>query len=236
MRVAVGLVVKGGKEFIKKWISCAEKMCHVILVVDNGADPEVRKILIETPKVKRYLIQKDLERNQSRDYQKILDMAREEDCQWVWNLDIDEYVPKINEQSFALGLLNCQEESVGFPLFEMRNDDKHYVMVYDPDKTEKHARLVHKCYKTLSHFKFDDKDKHGVSIPHNCKAGPLLFIPIQHFGHYTKKMRDEKRKVYILNKFKDKSEMNASWMEEDESKIILKEFKMEDWENMGDKE
>ncbi len=229
MRLAIGLVVKNGKEFINRWVSCAEKMCHSIFVIDNGADKEVKEKLMNHKLVKQYLIQKDMGRNQSRDYQKILEMAREEDCQWVWNLDIDEYVPEINMNNFFLELLNTRDNSIGFPLFEMRNDDKHYIMVKEYDGTDKHARLVHKCYKTLSHFKFDEKDKHGTSIPHNCNPGMIIFYPIQHFGHYSKKMRDEKRKTFKEEKFKDKSEQEAIWMEEDESKIIIKEFKIEDW-------
>ena len=70
-------------------------------------------------------------RNQSRDYQKILEMAREEDCTWILNLDIDEYIPKF-DMDYLLGhLLNTKDSSVGFPLFEMRDDDNHYVKVKD---------------------------------------------------------------------------------------------------------
>lgn len=225
MKFCIGLVVKGGKQFIKDWIKCAEKISDIILVVDNGADKEVRDILINHKSVKRYVIQKGLERNQSRDYQQILEMAREENCQWVWNLDIDEYVKKLNTGQLFESLLNWEDDSVGLPLLEMRGDKEHYVMIQDLDGTLKHARLVHKIYKTLSHFEFDKKDAHGRSIPHNCKAGGLYFLPIKHFGHMTKKLRDEKRKIYIDMGFKDEKEQESIWMEEDESKIEVRKWK-----------
>ncbi len=226
MKLAIGLVVKGGKQFIEDWIKCAEKLSKTILVVDNGADKEVKDILINHKCVKRYLIQKDLGRNQSRDYQIILEMAREEDCQWVWNLDIDEYVPKMgNVDDLLLTLLNCRDESVGLPLFEMRGDKKHFVMIKDPISGElKHARMVHKIYKLLSHFEFDKKDVHGRSIPHNCTAGEYLRIPLQHFGHMTKELRDEKRRQYTTKSHKDITEHISSWLEEDEDKITIKEW------------
>ena len=224
MKIAVGLVVKGGKEFIDKWLECASKIGDWIFVVDNGADNYTRNKLLNHNAVKRYVIQKGLERNQSRDYQQILEMAREEDCQWVWNLDIDEYIPEINRDDFYVFLLNCREESVGAFLFEMRNDRNHYVMINDYTNKPKHARLSHKIYKLLTHFEFDKRDIHGQSIPHNCKAGPTINIFIQHFGHMNKELRDEKRKQYITKGFKDTEENMASWMEEDEKKIEIKKW------------
>ncbi len=229
MKIAIGLVVKGGKQFIDKWISCAEQIGDIILVVDNGTHAEVNQILINHPKVKQYHIQKDMGRNMSRDYQKVLEMAREEDCQWVWNLDIDDYIPTMNLYEFKKFLLNTYNQSIAFPCFEMRGDANHYIMIpYPTEKGEKeklkHARICHKCYKVLSHLKFDEKDKHGISIPHNCIPGGLVTIPFQHFGHYTKELREEKRKQYTTEKFKDEREREAIWMEEDESKIVIKEW------------
>jgi len=225
MKVAIGLVVKGGEEFIDGWISCAERIGDTILVVDNGADARVNQILTNHPKVKQYHIQKDMGRNQSRDYQKILEMAREEDCQWVWNLDIDEYVPEINNASLRQFLINSRDQSISFPLFEMRGDNKHYVMLKEPTSGKmRHARACHKCYKVHFHLKFDEKDKHGISVPHNCIAGGVVNIAVQHFGHYTKELRDEKRRQYATKSFKDLSEQDASWMEDDDSKVIIKEW------------
>ena len=227
--LAIGLVVKGGNEFIDKWISSAKKISNIWFIVDNGADDIVRSKLITHPYTKQYLIQKNMERNQSRDYQKILEMAREENCKWIWNLDIDEFPYKINTDYFYSYLLNTKEESIGFPLFEMRNDDEHYVMVKDCTPTLKHARLCHKCYKVLSHFKFDEKDKHGNSIPHNCHSGEMLPIFIKHYGHFTKELREEKIQQYkALNPGKDMQELDQSWMEEDDSKVVIKEWG--DWE------
>jgi len=224
--LCIGLVVKGGKEFIDKWISSAEKISDCWFIVDNGADKETRYKLITHPYTKQYLIQKDKDRNQSRDYQKILEMAREDDYVWIWNLDIDEYVPEINKDEFYGFLLNSRDESIGFPLFEMREDDKHYVMIQDCTTELKHARLCHKCYKNLSHFKFNEKDKHGNSIPHNCKSGDTINISIQHFGHYNFTLREEKRNQY-KSEFpgKDMHELEQSWLEEDENKITIKEWR-----------
>ena len=77
----------------------------------------------------------------------------------------------------------------------MRNDKKHFIG---------QPRICHKAYKILSHFEFNIKDKHGCSIPHNCKAGNIINIKLQHFGHMTKELRDEKRKKY--ENTKDKKE------------------------------
>ena len=220
MKIAIGLVVKGGKEWITNWVSCAEKIADVIFVVDNNADEEVKNILINHPKVKRYLIQKDLERNQSRDYQKILEMAREENCDWIWNIDIDEFIPLINYESLYYFLLNCEQESVAIPLIEMRNDYEHYIMILDTDGVLKHGRMVHKIYKTLSHFRFDEKDKHGQPIPHNCpRSKQHINVIVLHFGHMTKELRDEKRKK--VGEIKDVAEDYGTWMEEDENKLTI---------------
>jgi len=228
MKIGIGLVVKGGKQFIDEWLSNLEILpVNDVFVVDNGADEEVRQKLINHKYTKRYLVQ-NLPRNQSRDYQKILQMAREENCQWIWNLDIDEHVPEINKNEFLSILLNWRDESIGCPLFEMRGDKNHYVMVKDMDGNLKHARLVHKIYKVLSHFKFNEMDIHGSSIPHNCKSGDIYFVPIHHYGHMTKKLRQEKRKLYKTLGFKDLAEQETTWLEEDESKIVIKK-----WEGMN---
>ena len=223
--LAVGLVVKGGKQFIENWVKSAEKIADIWFVIDNNADEEVRNILINHPNTKQYLIQKNMERNQSKDYQKIMEMAREEDCMWVWNLDIDETIIIFDRPQMFEHLLNTRDDSIGFPLFEMRGDDNHYVMVNDCSPVLKHARLVHKCYKVLSHFKFNEKDKHGQSIPHNCKSGEMLPIPIKHYGHFTPELREEKRQQYkSLNPGKDMHELEQTWLCEDESKIVIKEI------------
>jgi len=230
MKLAVGLIIKNGEQFVDKWIKSAERIADIFLIVDNGLKEGERKRLMNHSKTKQYLIQKNMGRNQSRDYQKILEMAREENCDWVWNLDIDEYVPEIDINQFRFYLLNCEDESIGFPLFEMRNDDKHYIAVKDTDGKYKHARLCHKCYKVLSHLEFDRRDIHGKSIPHNCKTGKAINVLIQHFGHYTKELREEKRKQYEGTSFKDLNEQNAPWLEEDEDKIIIKRWEDREWE------
>lgn len=228
--LCVGLVVKGGKEFIDDWIESAEKVSDCWFIIDNDADVEVKQKLINHSYTRKYLIQKDMERNMSRDYQKILEMAREEDYCWIWNLDIDEIVPEINIKQLYEFLLNTKDESIGFPLFEMRDDIEHYVMVKDCTDILKHARMCHKLYKNLSHLKFNEKDKHGNSIPHNCTPGELLFIPMKHLGHLTKELREGKRQQYKDGAKKDTHEFEQSWLEEDESKIVIKEWKA--WEKI----
>ncbi|MHA1868731.1 MAG: hypothetical protein ACTSXD_11860 [Candidatus Heimdallarchaeaceae archaeon] len=229
MKLGVGLVVKGGEQFIEKWLECAEKIADVILVVHNDANAEVMENLFNSPKLKQYHYQKNMGRNMSRDYQKILEMAREENCDWLWNIDIDEYVPDINVDAFKNYLINSRDQSISFPFFEMRNDDKHYIMLRDPFTGKlKQARLCHKCYRVLSHLKFNEKDKHGNSIPHNCIPGKPIGIPVQHFGHYTRELRDEKRKQYDTKSFKDTKEQVADWMKEDDEVIIKK------WEDLKD--
>jgi len=224
MKLVIGLVVKGGKEFIDKWIESIEKINCAFLVIDNGADDEVRQRLIGHKQMVQYRIQKFTDRNQSRDYQKILDMAREEKADWVWNLDIDECVPQIDMNFFHFNLLNATKDSFGFPLIEMRNDDKHYVMIKESNNQLRDGRLVHKVYKVLSHFEFDKNDTHGCSIPHNCaRTKDHLPIMIQHYGHLTKDLREEKR--LRAGHSKDDDEHLNTWLTEDESKITINKFK-----------
>ena len=223
MKLVIGLVVKGGKQFIDKWIDNIERIKCGVIVVDNGADLDVRNKLINHKYILQYHIQNDKDRNQSRDYQKILDMAREEDADWIWNLDIDEYVPEIDIEHLLNYLLNTRDDSVGVPLFEMRNDDQHYVLVADMDGKLKHGRMCHKIYKVHSHFAFNQKDKHGSSIPHNCKAGELYFMPYQHYGHLTKEQRDQKKKEYEKFNFKNYCELKGNWMKEDDE-VEIKEW------------
>jgi len=224
MKLAVGLVVQGGKEFIDQWIKSVEKLECTIFVVDNEAHTEVKTKLVNHPHVKQYHIQKGMSRNQSRDYQKILEMAREENIDWVWNLDIDEAVPDFNVDVLKEFLLNAKFTSVGLPLFEMRGDDNHYVMIKDCTPKLKDARLCHKIYKVQSHFKFDEKDAHGTSIPHNCLPGDTFPLPLKHFGHYTKELRDKKRKYYKEYSFKDLMEQDSTWLIEDDNKVTIKVF------------
>ena len=223
MSLLIGLVVKDGKQFIDKWIECVERLGYDFVVVDNGADKEVKAKLLNHPQMAQYHIQSFKNRNQSRDYQKILEMAREEKADWVWNLDIDEYVPELNPEALDHLLLNCTKNSVGFPLVEMRGDDQHYVLIKQMDGEEKDARLVHKIYKVLSHYEFDKNDIHGCCIPHNCSRD-VEYVPvfIQHFGHYTKELRAEKRKR--LGHEKDEYEGLQSWMIDDDSKVIIKHW------------
>ena len=224
IKLAIGLVVKGGGEYIDQWLKSIEKLADVILVVDNDADDKVKDTLIIHPKVKQYLIQKNMERNMSRDYQKVLDMAREEDCNWILNLDIDETLIEFDPDILKQYLLNVKETSVGFPLFEMRGDDNHYVMIKDCSPNLKHARLCHKCYKVQAHFEFNQKDIHGNSIPHNCLPGQMIPISIKHYGHLTKKSIIKKLKYYKEHSFKDMEELGATWMEIDDNKVEIKDF------------
>ena len=190
MRLGIGLVIKGGDEFIDKRLKWVERIGDIFLIIDNGTSKETKEKLLNHPKTKQYHIQKNMGRNQSRDYQKILEMAREEDIDWVWNIDIDEIIPEINFPSFEVYLLNSLDESIGFPLFEMRGED-NYIMIMDAENNLKQARGCHKCYKVLSHLKFNEKDIHGNSVPHNTHTGDYINIPIQHFGHSTKELREE---------------------------------------------
>lgn len=225
MKLAIGIVVKNGKQFIEQWIESAERVGCIILVIDNDADPEVREKLINHKQVKQYHIQHNMGRNMSRDYQKILDMGREENATWIWNIDIDEVVPEFDVKQFAFYLANTTDDCVGFPMFEMRNDNEHYIMIEDGVNTPKHARIGHKLYKVLSHFEFNLKDYHGCAIPPNCKPGKVINTPLQHFGHYTKEMRDLKRNCYTEDPA-DKAELSGSWMKEDKDVIIKK---WDDW-------
>jgi len=223
MKLLIGLVVKDGKQFINKWIKSIERIGCGFLVIDNEADCKVRKILINHPQMIQYHIQKFPDRNQSRDYQKILEMAREERADWVWNLDIDEAVPEINMDGLIFNLINSTQPSVGFPLIEMRSDDKHYVMIKESSNELRDGRLCHKLYKVLSHFEFDKNDTHGCSIPHNCPRDKKhVSILIQHYGHMTKELREEKRKR--IGHSKDKAETLQTWLEEDETKITIKKW------------
>jgi len=163
-KIAIGLVVKGGKQFIDQWIESAKRCGDIILVIDNDADPEVREKLINHPKVFQYHRQHFEKRNMSRDYQKILEMAREEKCQWVWIMDHDKYVPEFDMDSLRHYLLNTHDQSVGFPLFEMRNDDDHYVMIPKKGEVDKHARMSHEMYKVQSHFAYDIKRRKTTKI------------------------------------------------------------------------
>lgn len=228
-KIAVGLVVKGGKQFIDKWIESAERCGNCILVVDNNADKEVREKLITHPKVVQYHKQNFEKRNMSRDYQKILDMAREEKCQWVWIMDHDKYVLDFNMYALRDYLINTRDQSIGFPLFEMRNDENHYVLIPGNDGKDKHARMSHEMYKVLSHFKYDIQDEHSGVIPQNCiPSEKSINVPILHFGHMTKKLREEKRQKYIQDKkefgYDDKGELSAPWMIEDENKVKIKKI------------
>jgi len=221
MKLGIGLVVKDGKEFIKQWLECTEKIADEIYVIDNGADIETFTTLINHPRVKYYLIQKDLERNMSRDYQKILDIAREDNCDWVLNLDIDEYIRYTPPIKMLIDYLNDSTDySIAFPMIEMRNDNKHFIRVSSNNKDLKMARMVHKCYKVLSHFKFDERDKHGCSIPHNCpRTKQAINIVIEHYGHMTDELRAKKREK--IGYEKDIDELKGSWMEDDDSKVII---------------
>ncbi len=230
LKICIGLVVKGGKQFINKWIESAERCGDCIVVVDNDADEEVRNKLINHLMVKHYHIQKYPNRNMSRDYQKILDYAREEKCQWCWIMDMDKFVPEFDVDNLKALLMDTKDQSVGFPLFECRNDFDHYVMIKDKDGTMKHARLAHEMYKVLSHFAYDVSDEHSGVIPQNCTPGDaFIWTPIHHYGHMTKELREEKRQKYIKDKeeynYDDKGELVSTWMSENESEIEVRPFK-----------
>ena len=229
MRLAIGLVVKGGKEFINKYIKSIERIKEMVLVIDNGADPIVRKKLLNHPQVKQYHIQRDMTRNMSRDYQKILEMDREENVTWLWMLDIDEVVSEIEMNPLIFYLANTKDVSVGMPFFEMRNDDKHYIMISIAGYSDSHARTCHKLFKVLSHFEFNIKDYHGCPIPQNCAPGAIINIPVQHYGHLTKKLRQQKQNCYTED-IEDKSELQGTWMMDDDKVKIKK------WRNRPNKQ
>lgn len=240
IKIAIGLVVRGGKQFIDGWIESANRMGDVIFVIDNEADEKVKNVLINHPKVKEYHIQKGKKRNMSRDYQKILDYAKEHKCHWVWIMDIDKYVPPIPKKLYHVlkdYMLNTKEDSIGFPLFEMRGDKNHYIMIPEKQTGElKHARLSHEAYKVQSHFAYDIRDEHSGVIPQNCKPSEgFVTIPIHHYGHMTPELREEKRQKYIKDAldygYNDKGELESAWMSENDEELTIKKWEDFKWEN-----
>ena len=220
MKIACGLVVKNGKEFINQWIKCAEQFDE-IYVIDNYADKEVRDILFKHPKIKHYHIQKT-HRNFSRDCQKLLDIAKEEKADWLWILDIDEEIYNFNIDILKGYIDTIFDQSIGVLLLEMWNDPEHFITMKGFDE-----RVCHKCFKVLSHLEYDLNDTHGGSLPPNCMQGAVTSLIVKHYGHMNKKLRDEKRKMYkefAKTNPIDQAELDAPWMKEDNDEEI-KEFK-----------
>ncbi len=116
-KICIGLVVTQGKEFLDTWLDTVNRFGDFICVVDNDADPEVREAILKHPKLKQYRIQKKDKVNMSRDYQQILDMARDEHADWVWILDIDKYIPEVDNEVIKNFLIDYNGQSLGYALF-----------------------------------------------------------------------------------------------------------------------
>ena len=210
-KIIIGLVCGNGKQWVEKWYEQAHRIGDDIIVIDNSTDG-TGEYFLNKPKVAFYLKNKYNDRHMSRDYQRILDLARSIGATWIFNLDLDEFVsPTCTNYNF-LELVNNTTgvgyaSTYGFILFEMIDDDQHFM------KTEYDCRLVHKFYKVLSHYKYDLTDKHGSSIPHNIETlGPCVNFKIQHFGHYTKELRDQKINMYTNGSKKDKEEIFSPYL------------------------
>ena len=189
---------------------------------------------------KQYHFQNYPIRNMSRDYNKILEYAHEEKCKWVWLIDFDEYIPEIELYRFKGMLLNCKSDCVSFPLFEMRGDINHYIMVKDMDGSLKHARKCHKCYKVLPHTAYTVNDEHSAVIPDTCLfRDEIYWFPILHLGHMTKNLREEKRKMYSKDMeefgYDDKGELQSNWLTENEEELEIKKYDINVFKNPMEK-
>ena len=216
MKIGIGLVIgdvpKSVKNmFFENYGNMSINIADILFVIDNTKDGI--KDIIKTWKFQTisYIKNEDNSRNMSRDYQKILNMARFYNCDWLFLLDIDEVLTGIIKEDVIEAIQNNPVyESFGFTLYEMVNDFKHYI----PLSKKQDFRVCHKLFKTSPHLFFNIYDKHGQCMPHNCPAGPILKSKLLHFGHFNKELRDFKKKQYssyVSDNNKDKEELEAIW-------------------------
>jgi hypothetical protein len=232
MKIIIGLVVGNlSEEYRKKWTERwyiqALRLGDEIIVIDNSTDG-TGEYFLNKPRVAFYLKQKHNERHMNRDYQRILDLGRSIKAEWILNIDIDEIIDPIADYDslqYMIGGNSTPFEfhnNYRFLLFEMRDDENHYVQISGKD-----CRPVSKFYKVMTHLQFDMNNIHGSSVPENLEVGPIMNIKVKHLGHMTKDLREEKRNRYKLSSEKDILEQNADWLKEEG--VTIKEMKENEW-------
>ena len=117
-KIIIGLVIGNlhesvRKKWPKRWYKQALNLGDEIIVIDNSTDGS-GDFFLNKPKVSFYLKQSYNERHMNRDYQRILNYAREIDGDWILNLDIDEFFDeRHNKKSLVYMALGCG--SVNYP-------------------------------------------------------------------------------------------------------------------------
>lgn len=219
MRLIIGLVVgnvmeKYRKNWCERWYKQALRLGTDIIVIDNSTDG-TGEFFLNREKVIYYLKQSYNQRNMNRDYQTILNLTRIIHGDWILNIDIDEeYEPNITLDKL-LYIINGNLEgkyysSYKFILYDMREDEIHYSLLNGKD-----CRAVCKIFKVMPHLQYDLYNVHGTPVPENLEDGPILNIKIKHYGHWTKELREEKRKCYNTTMDRDLLEQNADWLKDE---------------------
>jgi len=220
------LAIKNEEKYIGLVLSQLSEYVDSVVILDDASTDKTVEIVKKFPKVKNlYRNPPGLERHEGRDRNRLFQLARETEAQWLITLDGDEiFEPRIKKY---LPLL-CIDE----------NTDAYFFKIYNFWRSEKFFRIDGvwdqqfrcKLFRNRESYNcFENNKLHVSTIPLNLppKKSKFSDIRIKHYGYadfsdtlkkYAFYEREDKEKKIALIGRKDYSHLI------DESGIRLEEW------------
>ena len=197
--------IKNESRWIRKSLESISDICKEIIILDDGSTDETVKICESFPQVTEIHSQKDLPFDETRDKNKLLEIALKRDPDFIITLDGDEVVMPNSKQRIFYEL-NVLYPNVS--LFEMKE-----IYVWDePNRYRCDGIFNNTWSKKLFRLKNQPEDlqfartkfpgnAHCAAFPDNLTGGTQSVrskVKILHYGYYDEELR--KKKYNFLNK------------------------------------
>ena len=206
-RIIAMLRIKNEEDWIISTLEKASPLVAGFIILDDGSTDRTQELCKSFPKVLRYVYQNEPVKDEARDKDKLLDMALDEDPDWILALDGDELLEDAASSIILREIVACPQQvtALGFNFLYMWNDHDKY-RVDGKYQNLRHPRLFK--VKGLGidprKLKFKTTD-HGAnfhcgSIPANL-PGEVRYIDlnVKHYGYFERQQRERKKAFYVRN-------------------------------------
>lgn len=203
MKIVAMLRVKNEERWIEKSLQAASDLCDELVILDDGSTDNTIKICRNFDKVVDIHHQENLPFDESRDKNKLLNMALARRPDFILTLDGDEII-QTNARDILypeLNILYPDAPMFEFQVLTMWNKSNQYR--YDGIYSDIWAKKLIRISSQPKNLFFEGTNYSGNShcppIPTNSKGWQESIrskVKIFHYGNYDEELRQKKYKLY----------------------------------------
>ena len=201
-RIVAMYRLKNEEKWIEKSLKLTSEICDEIVVLDDGSIDNTLQICKKFPKVVDIHHQSDLQFDETRDKNTLLQMALRRNPDFILTLDGDEIIMPNSKKIFWEDLNNNPEANI----FEFQE-----LYIWDqPNKYRCDGIFGNTWPRRLLRIKNQPKDlhfngtpypgnSHCFSVPNNAKGWKNIVksrVKLLHYGYYDKSLRKKKYDFY----------------------------------------